>query len=113
MLKGGVLAYSIKWKGWDSKHNTMEPLCNLPEVTAEIAAFEKREAKRQKDLDAVIARREAAKAARDEKDKEDDEKQQQIDQAVSSEERKQLGAGGAKSRCKSEVLVKMRLKLTS
>ena len=66
MLKGGVLAYSIKWKGWDSKHNTMEPLCNLPEVTAEIAAFEKRAAKRQKDLDAVIARREAAKAACDE-----------------------------------------------
>ena len=85
---------------------------NLPEVTAEIAAFEKREAKRQKDLDAVIARREAAKAARDEKDKEDDEKQQQKDQADASEERKQLGAGGAKSRCKSEVLVKM-LKLTS
>ena len=43
LLKGGKVGYCVKWKGWDEKSNTYEPLSHLAEVTCLIKAFEKKE----------------------------------------------------------------------
>ena len=37
---GGELQYLIKWKGWQSKFNTWEPLQHLKNLQSEIEAFE-------------------------------------------------------------------------
>lgn len=37
---GGELQYLIKWKGWQSKFNTWEPLHHLKNLQSEIDAFE-------------------------------------------------------------------------
>lgn len=38
-IKGRV-HYFVKWRGWDSQHNTWEPIVNLTNVTEEIKSFE-------------------------------------------------------------------------
>jgi hypothetical protein len=41
--------YEVKWKGWDKKHNTYEPLSNL--VGCEDMVSEYKERKRQRDAE--------------------------------------------------------------
>ena len=50
--KGGVTQYQIKWVGWESKHNTWEPLENLAGCEDMIADFKEREKQRHAELDA-------------------------------------------------------------
>jgi hypothetical protein len=64
LLKGGKVGYCVKWKGWDEKSNTYEPLSHLAEVTCLIKAFEKKEKERLKKLDEELKKREEEKQPR-------------------------------------------------
>ena len=54
-MSKGVTQYQVKWVGWESKHNTWEPIENLAGCEDMIA--EMKELRRQKDaeLEAAVA----------------------------------------------------------
>ena len=70
-LAKGVTQYSVKWVGWESKHNTWEPIEHLAGCKDMIAEFNEREKTRIAQLEAAAeAKRKekqdaAAKAAAD------------------------------------------------
>eukprot|EP00966_Prymnesium_polylepis_P124046 2868687-Prymnesium_polylepis.1 len=52
IAKGGITQYQVKWKGWESKHSTWEPLENLAGCEDLIADFKERKKQRNAELDA-------------------------------------------------------------
>lgn len=53
MAKGGITQYQVKWKGWESKHSTWEPLENLAGCEDMIADFKERDMQRCAELEAI------------------------------------------------------------
>ena len=60
MAKGGVTQYQVKWKDYDTKSNTWEPLQHLAGCEDMIADFKEREKQRLAELDAAATEKHAA-----------------------------------------------------
>ena len=52
-IKGGITQYQVKWKNYEAKHNTWEPLEHLAGCEDMIAEFKEREKQRHAELDAA------------------------------------------------------------
>eukprot|EP00966_Prymnesium_polylepis_P118072 2730228-Prymnesium_polylepis.1 len=61
IAKGGITQYHTKWVGYESKHNTWEPIENLAGYEDMIADFNEREKQRLAELDAAAAAKRAEK----------------------------------------------------
>ena len=61
--KGGVTQYQVKWKNYEAKHNTWEPLENLAGCEDMIAEHKEREKQRHAELDAVATAKRVEKEA--------------------------------------------------
>ena len=44
--------YEVKWKGWDKKHNTYEPLSNLAGCEDMVSEYKERKRQRDAELEA-------------------------------------------------------------
>ena len=62
-LAGGVKQYLVRWEGYDSKHDSWEPMQNLSNLVAEMAAFDLRKEKANQDHLDELAKQKAERAA--------------------------------------------------
>ena len=65
IAKGGVTQFLVKWVGWETKHNTWEPLVtgapSLASCEDMIADFKDREKQRQAEMDMVAEQKQREK----------------------------------------------------
>ena len=62
-LVKGQPEYLIRWKGFDEKYDTWEPLKNLSGLEPDLAAFEAKQKKEQEEFAAQMTARKAARKA--------------------------------------------------
>ena len=55
IVKGGATQYNVKWVGYESKHNTWEPLEHLAGCEDMVAEFKEREKQLVSELEAAAA----------------------------------------------------------